>query len=144
MIFNEVYIPKYNWTLRIYYAVNHYHTDEIIQALTDINCPGDILNRVFDNLQKRKMDSGFTYSKKSINETVMVIGIWSDKTEFMNSFSHEIRHLIDDIGDKYNIDSSGENIAYLTGDVNQALTGDVQLFLCDCNHCHNHVMDRIY
>lgn len=144
MVANEIYIKKYRWTLRIFYAVNHYHADEILDELSDIGCPPQIMQRVHENLLKSEMDSGFTYSNKHTRHTVMVIGIFSSRPQFLNSLQHELRHMVDDITDTIGLNPNGEPVAYLTGDINQLLAADVQMFMCDCTHCHSGKEERIY
>lgn len=134
MIERKVYIERYDWTLCAYYAVTDYHTEHILTDLQRIDCPEELQQRVEGNLRRKTMDSGFTYSNKRLRETVMVIGLHSSPPEFLNSFEHELRHLIDDICSATGIRHEGEEVAYLTGDINGLLAMDVAMFLCDC-HC---------
>lgn len=143
MIQTTLYIKKYDWILKVFYAVTCYHTDEILISLKNIDCPDDIIERVNSNLQDFKMDTGFTYSNKKIRSTVMVIGLWSSKSQFLNSFSHELRHLLDDITETFNLPSSGEEVAYLTGEINEHLFNDVHLFTCDCKKCNHTINKRL-
>lgn len=133
MIERQINIQRYDWMLNIYYAVTQYHSAHIMDDLMRIRCPEKIMRRVYANLCRKTMDTGFTYSNKRIRETVMVIGLHSSPSEFLNSLEHEVRHLIDDISSASGIASSGEEVAYLTGDINQLIAPDVQLFLCDCH-----------
>ena len=80
------------------------------------------------------MDTGFTYSNKDRRESVIVIGLHSSPPEFINSFEHELRHLVDDIAHTYGLEMAGEDVAYLTGDVNSELWEDIHYFTC-CK-CH--------
>ncbi len=83
------------------------------------------------------MDTGFTYSNKDRQSTIMVIGLYSSPAQFLNSFEHELRHLVDDIAETFNLDSHGEEVAYLTGDLNSALWEDIHKFVCcKCNCKH--------
>lgn len=97
MKIRDLSIHKYGWTLRIYYAVTCYYTGEILKSLTDIGCPDTVLHRVQGNMVKCEMDTGFTYSNKEHRQSVIVIGMHSSPWEFLNSFEHELRHLVDDI-----------------------------------------------
>ena len=102
---NDVHIEKYDWHLRVFYAVTCYHVDEIMLSLKDIDCPELIQNRVQENLMRCDMDTGFTYSNKKLRSTVMVIGLHSSHAEFLNSFEHELRHLVDDIAETFGLDN---------------------------------------
>lgn len=123
-------IDKYEWELEVYFAVSCYHTDDIMMSLERVDCTPDIKKRVYDNLLKCDMDTGFTYSNKRLRSTVMVIGLSSSPAQFLNSFEHELRHFVDDISDTYGISDKGEEVAYLTGDINSALWRDIHKFLC--------------
>ena len=114
---NDVHIEKYDWHLRVFYAVTCYHVGEIMLSLKDIDCPESIQNRVQENLMR----------------CVMVIGLHSSHAEFLNSFEHELRHLVDDIAETFGLDMGGEQVAYLTGDLNSLLWKDIHEFICCCN-----------
>lgn len=144
MVANEIFIKKYRWNLRIFYAVNHYHIDEMLHELSAIACPPDILARVEQQMEKRELNTGFTYSNMDIRRTVMIICLYSSRAEFINSLEHELRHMVDHIGQKDNLDLAGETVAYITGDTNGMLAEDIQMFMCDCNHCHRKKEERIY
>lgn len=53
MIIRDLKIGKYNWSLRIYFAVTGYYTDHIIKSLIDIQCPDELVVRIRKNLKKR-------------------------------------------------------------------------------------------
>lgn len=143
MVERKVYIERYDWMLNVYYAVTEYHQDHILADLRRIDCPEKLQRRVEDNLARKTMDSGFTYSNKRRRETVMVIGLHSSPPEFLNSFEHEMRHLIDDICNASGIRHEGEEVAYLTGDVNGLLATDVAMFLCQCACSHKKLAQEI-
>lgn len=134
MIERKINIQRYDWMLNIYYAVTQYHAGHIMDDLMRIHCPERIMQRVYSNLRRKTMDTGFTYSNKRMRDTVMVIGLHSSPSEFLNSLEHELRHLADDICSATGMPPSGEEVAYLTGDINQLIAPDVQLFMCDCHH----------
>lgn len=50
MIIRDLKIGKYNWSLRIYFAVTGYYTDHIIKSLIDIQCPDELVVRIRKNL----------------------------------------------------------------------------------------------
>ena len=102
--------------------------------MNQIECPGTILERVRGNLLRADMDSGFTYSNKTMRRSVVVVGLATSQAQFLNSFEHELRHLCDDIAAASGMPMQGEEVAYLTGDVNSLLWADVHDFVCcKCN-----------
>ena len=142
MVSNNIYIQKIGWQVHIYYAVTGYNSAPILADLVDIDCPPKLLKRISRNLKSGKMDTGFTYSNKHLRCTVMVIGMHSSPSEFLNSLEHELRHLVDDISDAVHIPVRGEAVAYLTGDINSHIAEDVKMFLCDCSSCKTNIERR--
>lgn len=129
-------IEKYDWRVRFYFAVHGYHTRSILSSLEEIACPEEILERIRENLVRGDMDSGFTYSNKAMRRSVVVVGLATSQAQFLNSFEHELRHLCDDIAEAEGMALQGEEVAYLTGNVNSMLWPDIHEFIC-CK-CHNH------
>lgn len=81
-------------------------------------------------MEQEDMDSGFTYSNKSMRRSVVVVGITTSKAQFLNSFEHEVRHLCDDIAASSGMKMQGEEVAYLTGEINSRLWEDIHPFVC--------------
>lgn len=127
---SKIRIAKYDWMVDVFYAVTCYQTDRILHALEAVECPPKIQKRVEKNLAARNIDTGFTYSNKKIGRSVIVVGLHSSPAQFLNSFEHELRHLVDDMADAYGLNTGGEEVAYLTGDLNSTLWKDVHRFVC--------------
>ena len=87
------------------------------------------------NLEKADMDSGFTYSNKTRRRSVVVVGLASSQAQFLNSFEHELRHLCDDIAVASAMPMQGEEVAYLTGQINTMLWKDIHQFICCKGKC---------
>ncbi len=97
----------------------------------EIECPGPIMERVSGKFGKKAdMDSGFTYSNKTRRRSVVVVGLASSQAQFLNSFEHELRHLCDDIAVASAMPMQGEEVAYLTGQINTMLWKDIHQFIC--------------
>lgn len=133
----KFHIPKYDWHVTVFFAVTCYHSSDILASLSAIDCPDNLLERVADNLEKRQMDTGVTYSNRKRRCSVVVVGLSSSAAEFLNSFEHELRHLVDDIASVSQIAFTGEDVAYLTGEINLELWGDLHDFICSkCRKSH--------
>lgn len=133
----KFHIPKYDWQVTVFFAVTCYHAADILDAIAEIDCPDSLRERVSENLQKRQMDTGVTYSNKKRRSSVVVVGLSSSPAEFLNSFEHELRHLVDDIASASCITFTGEDVAYLTGEINLRLWDDVHDFICTkCRNSH--------
>jgi hypothetical protein len=138
MITRKVHIN--NWVCNFYFAIERYYIDEILICLKKIGASLNVRSRIRDKMLKDEVNGGFTYSNTSRRESVIVIGKTSNGAEFMNSFTHELRHLVDDIAKADNINTRGENVAYLTGDI----TKEVSDIVCklSCNECRRKLYGR--
>ena len=135
MIIRDIYIEQYRWHVHCYFAVNKYYTEEILDMLESLGCSYSVYDRVAVKMEQNDLNTGFTYSNKSARETLMVIGKASSNAEYINSISHELRHLCDDIASVTNMQTSGEEVAYLTGDVASQIADVIQVLVCNCVNC---------
>ena len=135
MIIRNIYIEQYRWNVHCYFAVTDYYTEEILSVLDSLGCSDPVYDRVAVKMELNELNTGFTYSNKISHETLMVIGLASSNEEYINSISHELRHLCDDIASAVGIPSSGEEIAYLTGDIASQVADVIEVLVCDCFSC---------
>lgn len=136
----DVYIRRCRWWVRIYYAVTCYHTNRILHDLESLDCNKEIYRKAKRHLIRGDLDTGLTYTNKQSRKSLVVVGLSSSQAQFLNSFEHELRHLVDDITEACGADTNGEEVAYLTGDLNALLFEDVHSFIC-CSHnckCNRH------
>lgn len=129
----DLRIQKYRWEARLYFAVTDYYIDDILESLALINCPENLMRRAEESMTSRRLDTGFTYSNKHLRRSVMVVGLTSSPAEFLDSFEHELRHLVDDIANADGLQLAGEDVAYLTGDTNRTLWPIIHDFICCCH-----------
>lgn len=121
--------------MRIYYAVTCYRTERILSDLKSLDCKEKIYRKAKLHLWRGNLDTGLTYTNKRYRRSLVVVGLSSSPAQFLNSFEHELRHLIDDITDACGVDAHGEEVAYLTGDLNALLFDDVHSFICCSHNC---------
>lgn len=133
MIVQDFYIPKYDWEVRVYYAVDCYYTGRIIADLRRVGCRGADLMGAFRNMRSCSLNTGITYSNTRDRQTVMVIALTSSPDEFQNSWDHEKGHLCRHISKAFGIDPYGEEAQYLSGEVGQKMFPIAKRFLCE--HC---------
>lgn len=136
MIVRDIYIPKYGWSARIYFAISRYNIEDVARSLRKINCPERIFRQAVRQMVRGEVNTGFTYSNTRMRSSVMLIGKTDSGREFMNSFTHEQRHLCDDIAKTFGMEMAGEDVAYLTGDIALKLADIVCHYSCD--HCRDH------
>lgn len=133
MIRQTFHLPKYDWTVRVYYAVTSFYVDEIMDNLHRIGCRGKNLRKAHRSLLAGKLDSGITYSDYSSGRTVIVLDLTSSSKEFLKSLHHETGHLAEHIAEAFGIDPGGEEIQYLGDDIMEEMWPIARHFLCeDC------------
>lgn len=92
----------------------------------------DNTGRAVGNMRLNALNTGFTYSNLRVRRSVVVIGRAESGAEFLNSYCHELRHLVDDIARADGMELSGEPVAYLSGDICNAVADIVCKMACDC------------
>lgn len=116
MIRDEIIIERYDWHVYVYMAASKDDAPEMLRKLESIGIDGQQYMRAERHLQKAfHEDTGMTYSNLDTRTTVMVIGRSTSEAETVNTFSHELRHLGDDLAEACRIHHHGEEIAYVTG-----------------------------
>lgn len=139
MIRDEIIIEGYDWHVYVYMAVFKDDGPEILAKLDEIGIRASEYMRAERHLQRAFRDNtGMTYSNLDTRKTVMVIGRSTSEAETVNTFSHELRHLGDDLAEACGIPHHGEEIAYLTGNIACVLAGSLLRIVCDCSKCSNH------
>lgn len=138
MIVQDIYIEKYDWCVKIYYAVSTYLVKHILQDLRAIGCNGRELEKAERNLSAGNLNTGLTYSDFNGHNSVMVISLTSTPAQFLNSWLHEMRHLSRHIEQACGISPYGEEAAYLAGDIGQRMFPVAKKFICE--HCRKDLL----
>lgn len=114
-------LDKFDWHVFIYYTVNEEHKKEILDMLEGFKCNKDTLQAVYNNLDKAKEDTGFTYSSFKSKCSIIVIHKASSIGEFINTFEHEKNHLEMHICEALDINPYSEEAAHMSGDLAQLI-----------------------
>lgn len=130
MIAKKTHIKS--WTIFWFFCPKEQNIKEIVSSLKKVGASKKVLLRAEEKLFADNKNEGFTYSNIVERKSVVVVGRASSGSEFMNSFSHELRHLVDDISSYYGMSDRGEEVAYLTGDIANSVSGVVCELSCDC------------
>lgn len=117
----------------MYYAVDKYYTDEILDELELIGCSKKELKNAERLLIKGDYNTGITYTNFRNKCSIVVIGLTTSPEEFQNTFDHEKGHLAMHIGTALGIEPFGEEFQYLTGAIGEKMFKIAKRFLCD--HC---------
>lgn len=133
MIRQKITLPDYdNWTIYAYYATTRYAVDEIMERLWEIGMDANNARQAFENLSMGNLNTGLCYSNYSMRKSVLVIALTSSPAEFINSWHHELEHLESHIGKVFKLDPTGEDIAYLSGELAMEMYPRIKHLICDC------------
>lgn len=133
MVVQNIYLEDWDWHVTVYYAVDTYYTDEILEELELIECSLPELVRAEDMLRSNEYNTGITYSNFKHKCSIVVIGLTTSPEEFQNTFDHEKGHLAMHISSALGIKPYGEEYQYLTGAIGQKMFKIAKQFLCE--HC---------
>lgn len=132
MIIQDVYLEDWDWHVTIYYAVDTYYIEDILDEVKALGgTPHTILNA--EEVISRWYNIGLTYSNLETKRSVLLIGITTCPAQFQNTFDHEKSHLAMHIAERYDIDLYGEEYQYLVGEIGQAMFPVATTFLCSHN-----------
>jgi len=123
----------------IFYAVDTYYMDTILDELENIGCT--YTDEVEEDLTVSPYNNGLTYSNFKRRVSVMVIGLTQTPDEFQNTYDHEKGHLAMHIAEEDNIDVFGEEFQYLTGEIGKQTFKIAKRFMCE--HCRVNLKDDL-
>lgn len=138
MIQQDVYIEREDWLVHCFLATNRDDTEPILSLLEDIGITPQQMMRAERHIYRATLNSGMTYSNPIKRKSVFVVAATTSDEEMVNTFSHELRHLVDDIAEANGIPTNGEHIAYLTGDIAMAIAANLLQLACHCPICSRH------
>lgn len=133
MVVQDIYLEDWNWSVKVFYAVDTYYVDEILGELESIGCTEHELLKAEKVLSAGDYNVGLTYSNLPIRCSVIVIGLTSSPAEFQNTFDHEKGHLAMHICHELDIDPFSEEFQYLVGEIGMLMFPIAEHFLC--KHC---------
>ena len=137
MIVQDIYLEDYDWSVRVYYAVNEYYISNILVDLIDIDCDKEAYFNIKRLMEMRKNNIGFTYSNIEERASLVLIGITDSADEFQDTYDHEKGHLVMHISRALGIDPYSEEYQYLAGEVGKRMFMKAKKLLCDT--CRRHI-----
>ena len=138
MLIQDIYLEDWDWTVKVFYAVDTYYIDEILGELESIGCTGYELVNAEEVFTKGDYNIGLTYSNLLGRCSIIVIGLTSSAAEFQNTFDHEKGHLAMHISGALDIDVFSEEYEYLVGEIGGLMFPYAKKFLCD--HCRQYLI----
>lgn len=130
MIIQEFYIKKYDWCVKVFYAVTHYDLDVVEDALLATGCRKKDIARARENLGAG-YNHGLTYTNSAKRCSVVVVGLAENGAEYYNTIVHEQTHLVIHICKAYGIDYLSEELCYLAGEIAEKMYPKVKHIICD-------------
>lgn len=140
MIRCELYTPRCDWSVTVFFAINEYWTDEIMEELWFLGIDGKNAKRAYENLSSGELNTGLCYSNYEKHRSVVVISKTTTAAELFNSTLHEFKHLSSHIAKAMDLEETGEEIAYAIGELAHDMWKDVKHLFCDC--CRNKHKDH--
>lgn len=134
LIHRVLYIGR--WRCDFYFAKgDDYNFGSVLQCLEDMDAPIGVIETSWWKMREARPNEGFTFSSERLLRSCIFIGPAKSGDEFLDTFTHELRHLADDIATHLGIDLRGEEVAYITGDT----TRDLAEIVCrlGCPHCRD-------
>lgn len=138
MIVQDIYLEKYDWSIRVYYAVNEYFISNILIDLLEMDCNEESFFKIKRLMESEANNIGFTYTNTEMRASLMLIGITDSSEEFQDTFDHEKGHLVMHISSALGIDPYSEDYQYLAGEVGKRMFKIAKKFLCD--HCRQYIL----
>lgn len=138
MIVQDIYLEKYDWSIRVYYAVNEYFISNILIDLLEMDCNEESFFKIKRLMESEANNIGFTYTNTEMRASLMLIGITDSSEEFQDTFDHEKGHLVMHISSALSIDPYSEDYQYLAGEVGKRMFKIAKKFLCD--HCRQYIL----
>lgn len=132
MFKQDIMLRSVPWSVRVYYEVDTYNADEILDELISLGCNGENLKRAKENLWIGKPNTGLTYANIDVKDATMVISKTTSADEFYNSFVHEQFHLLSYIAKEEGLDPLGEDICYVAGELAGKMFEKAKGLMCDC------------
>jgi hypothetical protein len=121
------------WVVDFLFATRRYDIEGVLACLCDAGAPDYIMDEAEELMESCEYDCGFTYTNQRKRRAVVLIGPTTSSDEFLNTVSHEARHLADAIAKSVGVELDSETPAYMTGDTIKALAE----VICElgCPHC---------
>lgn len=133
MLYQEFELPKYKWKIYAFYDTTSDDLESVMDCLYNLKCPSELAKKAYKNIYANNPNTGLTYSNDK--KTCIVLGRATDRQNFAHTYTHEIFHCAIHIANEYGINTRGEEIAYIAGDLGALMLPYASSFFCEC--CYN-------
>ena len=104
------------WLVYFLFVTDRYDKEMILSFLDTFGASDYVFKRAEKIMTDGFLNRGFTYANPDMHRALVVTGPTSSGAEFLDSFTHELRHLADEIAKSIGIELDAEEPAYMTGD----------------------------
>lgn len=137
MIRQELYIPRYDWQVVVFYDTDRMDAPIILGMLDSIGVDEDTYLDAEDNLRAGYEDTGLTFSNLYRKVSVIVISHTSSKAEFASTWVHEVGHCAKHIALAYDMGCNGEPVQYISGELAREMQPVAARLMCPTCSCHD-------
>ena len=88
-------IQYQGWQLHFFFVFDSYSIAHISNYLQLLKADEHIIERAEKSMRDNKPNTAFTFCSRTKREAIIAIGRTTNGAEFINSFSHELRHVAD-------------------------------------------------
>lgn len=135
MLRQRIFIPRYGWTVIVYYDSNRHNADDILAELYEAGADDATLRKAERNLYGGLPDTGLTYSNAVERISIMVLSHSSSKAEFANTWVHEINHCGKHIAIANGLDCNSESPSYIAGELAREMQPFAARLMCPTCNC---------
>lgn len=119
------------WMIDFLFVERNYDEEAILTFLYEFDASYSVMIRAKHIMESGKKNRGFTFSNPKLRRALVVIGPTTSGRQFLNTFTHEVRHVADAIAKSIGYKLDAEMPAYITGDATMALAEVVCRLGCE-------------
>lgn len=135
MIRQEIYIPRYDWQVIVFYDSDRRDAPYILAVLDKAGADDETYWDAEENLRAGYEDTGLTFSNFLRRVSVIVLSHTSSEAEFANTWVHEVGHCAKHIAIAYGLDCNGEPVQYISGELAREMQPIAAKLMCPTCHC---------
>lgn len=129
MTTQEVYINKYDWYVVFLYNVSSDDLYDIVYYSKSVGISEKNIAKTVRLIERYK-NIGVTAADYYKRNAVVIVGSADSSKQFFNTLIHELKHLVDFIAKSEDIELTGEELAYMMGDIGMELFPFVSKYIC--------------
>lgn len=119
------------WIATVVYIPTERDMPTVAGALHRLGCPQEDIERTW-RFMTDEWNKGFTWSNPIRKRSVTLIGRAKEWSQFFNTVTHEMKHLVDEITAVYDVENYGEPPAYLQGYLGEKMAPVIRRIACPC------------